>query len=109
MNSHSERRNHLDEKDAAQALACLEFVQDALYCAMRRANAAHDPEAGQKLQNAMSSLTAARRAIYELNPAGWDHLLRARAAQHAADRERFRATPIDNMGVPNTKRGENGA
>lgn len=97
------------DADAAQSIACLEFIQDALYCAMRRANAAHDPEAGQKLQNAVSSLTAARRAIYELNPAGWDHLLRARAAQRAADRESFRATPTDNMGVPNTQRGKNGA
>ena len=103
------KNNYLETPDAAQATACLEFIADALRCALRRANRANDQEAAHRIQNAISSVTASRRAVYELNPEGWDHLVRARAAQRAADRESFRATPIDNMGVPNDQRGKNGS
>jgi len=109
MNSRFERRTHLDERDGAQALACLEYVVETLTCAARRAKAAKAEKVAARLENAVSSLTVARRAIHETNPAAWTRLLESRYQQQRIDEGRSPRTPIDNMGVPDEQRGENEA
>ena len=109
MNSRFERHTHLDERDGAQVLACLDFIQEAVECSTRRAIAANDWETVGLLEHAARSLTTARKVIVDVNPHAWHHLRRARREQRDIDQQRAARTPIDNMGVPDEQRGENGS
>lgn len=103
------KNTYLETPDAAQAIACLDFIQETVECSTRRAIAGNDWKTVDLLEHAARSLTAARKVIVEVNPHAWHHLRRARRQQRDIDQQRSSRTPIDNMGVPNDRRGENGS
>lgn len=103
------KNTYLETPDAAQALACIDCALELVESAMHRADDEDAWKTADTLAHAMMGLRNAHSDLCRVNPHAKTRLLEARHRQRDIDQQRAARTPIDNMGVPNDRRGENGS